>query len=221
MKLTEIDIHSITAPDWNPNQIDSETRDRLRASIRKFGLVAPLVVREISPHKYETVGGAQRLSVIQELGFETVDCVVVETSDAESRLLAQALNRISGTDDPVKRQASLDLILKKIPKGTVLELLPEAANSFGQATSFKPPTLIEHFQSYEISRRARLNHISAQLIDEQLPIVEQAIAHASDNGATDKANPNKRGNAFFHICQIYLSTVEAPIGAPIGVSREF
>ena len=213
MQLIEIDVQSITESAWNPNQMDPKTRDRLRASIQRFDLVEALVVREISPHRYETVGGAHRLSVIKELGKKTVDCVVVMANDAEARLLAQALNRIEGTDDPVKRQASLDLILENIPKGEVLELLPDAANSIGQAISFDVPTLIEHLKYFEGSRRARLNHFSAQLTNDQLTIVDQAVSHANDHGDIDGANPNKRGNALFHICQTYLSAVEIPIDA--------
>lgn len=213
MRLTEIDVHRISEADWNPNHMDPETRARLRASIERFGFVEPLVVREVAPDRYETVGGAQRLAVIKELRINKVDCVVVETDDSESKLLAQALNRIAGTDDPVKRQTSLDLILQNIPRGEVLELLPDAANSLGQAISFTPSSLFEHLENFEVSRRARLRHFSAQLSNEQLTVVEQAVAHASEHGPVDDRNPNRTGNAIFHICQIYLSSAQTPIDA--------
>ncbi|NQW20349.1 MAG: ParB N-terminal domain-containing protein [Chloroflexi bacterium] len=204
MQLAEIKVNSITEADWNPNQMPPETRYRLRKSIEKFGVVELLVVREISPDRYETIGGAQRLLVIKELGMQTVDCVVVTATDAGARLLAQALNGIEGTDDPVKLQASLDLIFENIPKGEVLELLPDAANSIRQAISFDAPSLIEHLKTYEDSRSARLNHFSAQFTNDQLVIIDQAVSHANEHGAFDKSNPNKRGNALFHICQKYL-----------------
>ncbi len=204
MRLTEIDAQTIKESDWNPNQMDSGVLFRLRASIKRFGLVSPLVVREIGPDQYETIGGARRLSVINELEIKTVNCVVVEADDPEARLLAQALNRIAGTDDPAKRQASLDLILENIPKGEVLELLPDVAISIGQAISFTPTSLIEHLETFEVSRGARLRHFSAQLSDQQLIVVDRAIAHASEHSAVDDANPNKVGNALFYICQNYL-----------------
>ena len=213
MKLTEIEIRFINESDWNPNHVDPSTLARLRASIERFGVVEPLVVREISPHQYVTIGGAQRLVVIKELGFETVDCVVVETDDADSRLLAQALNRIAGTDDPVKQQTSLDMILENIPRGEVLELLPDAVNSIGQAITFSPLSLIEHLEIFEKSRSVQLKHFSAQLTSEQLTVIYQAITHASEHGVVDEANPNKTGNALFYICQIYLSSVQNPIDA--------
>lgn len=204
MKLTQINVQSITEANWNPNQISLDALSSLRASIKRFGLVSPIVVRKISEGRYETIGGAQRLSVLKELGIETVDCVLVETDDAESRLLAQALNRISGTDDPAKRQASLDLILENIPRGEVFELLPDAANSIGQAITFSSSSLIEHLEIFEESRTARLKHFSAQLTPDQLTIIDQAIAHACEHGAVDDANPNRTGNALFHICREYL-----------------
>ena len=213
MQLTEINVRSITESDWNPNETDQESLASLRASIERFELVEPLVVRKVANGRYETIGGAQRLSVIREMQVDRVDCVVVKANDAEARLLAQALNRISGTDDPVKRQASLDLILENIPKGEVLELLPDAANSIGQAISFDAPSLIEHLEIFEESRSARLKHFSAQLTNDQLTIIDQAITHASKHGPIDDANPNRAGNALFHICQDYLSSVQTPIDA--------
>ena len=220
MHLTRIDIRNITESEWNPNRMDRGTFAQLRAAVERFGLVAPLVVREIGFGKYETVGGAQRLSVIRELGIETVDCVVVETDDAESRLLAQALNRITGSDDPEKRQASLDLIFEKIPKGEVLELLPEAVLAIEEAISFEPSSLIDHLETYEESRKAKLRHFSARLTDDQLTIVDRAVAHAREHAAADDRNPNRTGNALFHICEKYLSAIQAPIARAIGESRK-
>ena len=204
MQLAEIKVNSITESNWNPNQMTPEIRANLRKSIERYGLVELLVVRETSPLKFETIDGAHRLSVIKELGIEVVDCVVMTVSDAEARLLAQALNRIEGTDDPVKLQASIDLIFENIPKGEVLELLPDAADSIGRAISFDVPSLIEHLKTYEDSRKARLNHFSAQFTNDQLKIIDQAVSHVIEQGAIDNSNPNKRGNALFHICQKYL-----------------
>ena len=49
-------------------------------------------MREVSIDRYETVGGAQRLSALRELGYEEIPCVIVTANDTEAMLLAQALN---------------------------------------------------------------------------------------------------------------------------------
>jgi ParB family chromosome partitioning protein len=52
--------------------MDETMRSRLRCSIQRFGLVVPLVVRPVGDDCYETIGGAQRLVVLRELGINPV-----------------------------------------------------------------------------------------------------------------------------------------------------
>ncbi|HZA23673.1 MAG TPA: ParB N-terminal domain-containing protein, partial [Dehalococcoidia bacterium] len=99
MQIVDIPIESIRSPGWNANQMDRAMKCRLEEAIRRFGLVVPLVVREKGDSSFETIGGAQRLSVLWELGADAVPCVVVEADDVEARLLSQCLNRIAGSDD--------------------------------------------------------------------------------------------------------------------------
>src|ERR687891_2445468 len=129
MQTIEIPIESIQSPEWNPNQIDETMRPRLKASIERFGLVVPLVVRDVGDGRFETIGGAQRLSVLRDLGVSTVPCVVVEADDIEARLLSQCLNRIAGEDDLGLRAEMLKEVLEQVPEAEVLRLLPETSDS--------------------------------------------------------------------------------------------
>ena len=99
MEITNLSIEQIREAPWNPNSLDEAMQRRLRRSIERFDLVTPLVVRQIEPGLYETIGGAQRLAVLREMGVTTVPVVIVDADDVEARLLGQALNRISGDDD--------------------------------------------------------------------------------------------------------------------------
>src|SRR5918996_252232 len=125
MRIVDLYLESIQAADWNPNQLDGADLDRLRQSIQRFGLVAPLVVRSIGEDVYETIGGAQRLSVLRELGIEAVPCVIVEADDVEARLLSQCLNRIAGEDDLGLKAELLRKVLAELPQQEVLRVLPE------------------------------------------------------------------------------------------------
>ena len=68
MQVVELPLASLKEAPWNPNSLDEEMHGRLRRSIERFDLVTPLVVRKLAPEIYETIGGAQRLSVLVEMG---------------------------------------------------------------------------------------------------------------------------------------------------------
>ena len=95
MEIIDLPIDSIIPAPWNPNEMDPEMLSRLRHSIQRFALVVPLVVRLVGNDVYETIGGAQRLSILRELAVESVSCVLVQANDGEARLLGQAMNHIA------------------------------------------------------------------------------------------------------------------------------
>ena len=124
MQLIQLPIHLIQVPEWNPNRMDEDTRPKLLSSSDRFGLVVPLVVRSISDGRYETVGGAQRLGVLRDMGHAKVPSVIVQVDDAEARLLAQALNRIQGQDDLGLRAEALRHVLETMPREEVSRSCP-------------------------------------------------------------------------------------------------
>ncbi len=78
MEIVDLPMNSIIAAQWNPNEMDWDMLSHLRRSIQRFELLVPLVVRKVGDNRYETIGGAQRLSILRELGMTTAPCVVVE-----------------------------------------------------------------------------------------------------------------------------------------------
>jgi ParB family transcriptional regulator, chromosome partitioning protein len=176
MRIVDLYLESIQAADWNPNQLDGPDLDRLRQSIQRFGLVAPLVVRSIDDDVYETIGGAQRLSVLRELGIEAVPCVIVEADDIEARLLGQCLNRIAGTDDLGMKAELLQQVLKEFPQSEVLKLLPETTQSLNAFASLGQQDLAGYLQNYQQAQTARLKHLTFQFTPNQLEVIEEALA---------------------------------------------
>ena len=87
MQTVDLPIDSIIPAQWNPNEMDPDMLIHLRRSIQRFDLVVPLVVRNVGDGRYETIGGAQRLSILRELGMNTAPCVLVQANDAEARFL--------------------------------------------------------------------------------------------------------------------------------------
>ena len=210
MRVIDLPIASIRPADWNPNRMDEGMRGRLRASIERFGIIVPLVVRAISGGVHEIIGGEQRFSALSETKAATVPCVVVSADDAEARLLAQALNHIAGTEDIGLRAEVLRSILESIPQAEILALLPETAENLKQSVSVGEEDLSEHLRAWNQAQSARLKHMTFQLTEEQLAVVnralERSMAHATAAG-DGVGNPSQRGNALYHLSRAYLETL--------------
>jgi ParB family chromosome partitioning protein len=155
--------------------------------------------------RYETIGGAQRLSVLRELGTEAVPCVMVEAGDIEARLLSQCLNRIAGEDDLGLRAEMLQEILNQIPQADVVKLLPETVESLNAFASLGQQDLAGYLQNYQQAQVARLKHLTFQFTPPQLEVIEEALARVMPQAGDPSAgNPNPRGNALYLLCQSYL-----------------
>ncbi len=205
MKTVDISLTELRPAPWNPNQMDERMMSRLRESISKYGLVEPLVVRKIDEAQYEVLSGNQRLKVLEEIGFETVPCAIVEFDDIHARLLAQALNNLRGEDDMALKGALLKEILSSVSEDEVLSLLPETTESLKSLSLINEMDLAEHLKAWEEAQAARLRHMQLQFTDKQLETVEEAVSLMITKAKTDGFdNPNTRGNAVFLLCKFYL-----------------
>ena len=216
MKVIDLPMTSIRPADWNPNRMDEAMRSRMRASVERFGMVAPLVVRAIGAGMYEIIGGEQRFIALSETKAVSASCVVVTADDAEARLLAQALNHIAGTEDIGLRAETLRSILESVPQAEILSLLPETAESLEQLVSIGEEDLSEHLRAWNQAQSARLKHMTFQLTAEQLAVVTRALDHSMVHATAameEVSNPNQRGNALYHLSSAYLESVEEPAAA--------
>jgi ParB family chromosome partitioning protein len=207
MDLVHLALERIVAPEWNPNQMDCATRQRLRNSVVRFGLVIPLVVTPLSSGRFETVGGAHRLGVLRELGYQTAPCVVVQADDIEARLLSQALNRIAGDDDLGLKAELVKQVLEQLPPEEVLRLLPETAASLQAMASLGQEDLAQYLRNWQQAQSARLKHLTFQSKPGEVEVIEEALARflpRARQGASN--NPNARGVALFLLCQEFLKS---------------
>ncbi|TDD02915.1 ParB/RepB/Spo0J family partition protein [Saccharopolyspora terrae] len=86
----EIAIASINPNPKQPRQVfDEEALNELEHSIREFGLMQPIVVREIEDDQYELIMGERRWRASQLAGLEYIPAIVRETKD--DALLRDAL----------------------------------------------------------------------------------------------------------------------------------
>lgn len=99
MQIEKKDINSLKPADYNPRKKlkpgDKEF-EKLKQSIQEFGYVEPIILNK---RTNTVVGGHQRLEVMKHLGYDQVDCVIVDLDEQKEKALNIALNKISGEWD--------------------------------------------------------------------------------------------------------------------------
>jgi len=95
-----VDISALSPAEYNPRKWNSEAIQHLKESIKRFGLVDPIIANS-APHRNNIViGGHFRLKVAKDLGFTTIPTVYVNISDlAQEKELNIRLNRNVGEWD--------------------------------------------------------------------------------------------------------------------------
>jgi len=78
----EIPISSVRPNAKQPRQVfDEQAHAELTHSIREFGLMQPIVVREVEPGTYELVVGERRWRAASDAGLERIPAIVRQTED--------------------------------------------------------------------------------------------------------------------------------------------
>jgi ParB family chromosome partitioning protein len=78
----EVPTDSIKPNPKQPRQVfDEEALAELEHSIREFGLMQPIVVRELGDDSYELVMGERRLRAAQRAGLTAIPAIVRQTAD--------------------------------------------------------------------------------------------------------------------------------------------
>ena len=108
MIVKNVSIDSVNLYPENPREMDSSQFEKLKASLKEFGFVSPIVVnlrnhesftdkdREIAP---VAVGGHMRWRAARENGNKEVPIVEIDISKTKEAVLNIALNKISGKWD--------------------------------------------------------------------------------------------------------------------------
>lgn len=84
----------------NPQRVTPARMTALRASIRRDGFLAPILVRPLTGDRFEVLSGNHRALAAREEGLLEVPALVRVISDADAKRLAVNLNTIHGEPDP-------------------------------------------------------------------------------------------------------------------------
>lgn len=99
MEIRTLNVAKLKPADYNPRrdlQPEDAEYQKLRRSIEEFGYIEPIIWNERTGR---VVGGHQRLKVLLEQGAQEVECVVVDLSDKDEKILNVLLNKVKGRWD--------------------------------------------------------------------------------------------------------------------------
>lgn len=195
VKLSE--LHEDPA---NARRHPDENLADIRASLKEFGQVEPLVVQKASG---KIVGGNGRYKVMQELGWEECDVAYVDMDNMKATALGIALNRAGeraewNPEVLAKLLAEIDDVSEELAAS--LKELEEDIDG-GQvfdAEEVPPPELAD-------GDRQPFQQMTFTLHDDQAEQVKNAIDAAKKAGPfVDTGNENSNGNALARIAEAYL-----------------
>lgn len=79
--IVHVPVSELQASDYNPRKWDKETEEQLMESIKRFGIVDPILVNGAESRKNVVIGGHFRLAVIKKLGHTEAPVVYINVPD--------------------------------------------------------------------------------------------------------------------------------------------
>lgn len=95
MEFRKIKIADLVPASYNPRKAlkpGDKEYEKIKRSIEEFGYCEPVIVNR----DMTIIGGHQRVTVLRDLGYTEIDCIVIEIEKTKEKALNIALNKITG-----------------------------------------------------------------------------------------------------------------------------
>lgn len=100
LHIEHVDIKKLKPATYNPRKWEQKAIDDLMESIRRFGLVDPIIVNGAPSRKNVVIGGHFRLKVAKDLGYKKIPVVYLNIPNTEEeKELNLRLNKNTGAWD--------------------------------------------------------------------------------------------------------------------------
>ena len=256
-----IPMHSASAPpapasdeisleliDRNPFQprrdFDQAAIDELADSIRKHGLLQPLLVRARQDGEagYQLIAGERRWRAAQQVGMETVPCRVIEFGDRQAseaaleenlkredlnvlekaRAFKDYLERFGGTIEELARQLSMSranvsnmMRMLELPE-SVQKLLREDRITGGHAKAILP---LSEAQQFELAKQIEQEQLSVRRTEEIVREMLKAGTMALPTDADAAASTPEKPAMSNHVLSLQQSLRDM-LGAKIDIKQK-
>ena len=194
--IQEIAVEAIGPNPQQPRKdFDINTLNELAGSLRKSGVIQPVVVRKVGPG-YQLIVGERRWRAAKLAGLTHIPAVVRDVSDAESLELALVENLLREDLNPIEEAEAYQRLLAEFAwtQEELAERVSKDRSTISNALRLlKLPELI---QSDLRSGRLTMGHARALLSlgspSEQLRLREEILAHSWSVRATEEGVQKKR-----------------------------
>jgi ParB family chromosome partitioning protein len=241
----EISLELIDRNPFQPRRdFDQAAIDELADSIRKHGLLQPLLVRARQDGEagYQLIAGERRWRAAQQVGMETVPCRVIEFGDRQAseaaleenlkredlnvlekaRAFKDYLDRFGGTIEELARQLSMSranvsnmMRMLELPE-SVQKLLREDKITGGHAKAILP---LSEAQQFELAKQIELEQLSVRRTEEIVREMLKAGTMALPTDADAAASTSEKPAMSNHVLSLQQSLRDM-LGAKIDIKQK-
>jgi len=172
----EVSINDIIVSDWNPRKdFNPDDLDELKASIKQYGILEPLVVRP-QGDKYELVAGERRFRAAKNLNLEVIPVIIKDLTDTEVHEVMLIENLQRSNLQPLEEAISLETILKQ--DITQKELAKKLGKSQAWISNrLRLLSAPKNLKDMIISREISSKHVIILLPYAKYPVFNEIINH--------------------------------------------
>jgi ParB-like chromosome segregation protein Spo0J len=182
-KLLSIPIKDLLPHPMNPNQMSDQAFKKLVAHIERSGNYEPIIVRSHPTKKglFQCLNGHHRAKALQQLGYDSADCIAWDVDDKQALILLTTLNRLTGGDLLEKKAAIVKELSKTYDTRKLSAMLPDSRKSIERLKSIKKATKLP-----KVEDRQFLTPMVFFVDGETKTIIDDVLETAIDPG--QKAN---------------------------------
>lgn len=136
LQMNDVPIGDLNPNPWNTNIVSPQNEEKIEASIKRFGIFRPVIVRTLEDGSLQILGGEHRWTVAKRMGMKTIPTINLGViDDQKAKEIGLVDNGRYGEDDALalsellKDMGSVDEILGFLPyTGDELENLFSASS---------------------------------------------------------------------------------------------
>jgi DNA modification methylase len=99
LEIVSVAISKLKPSEYNPRKMSEDQEEKITESIKRFGLVDPIIVNQYSGREDIIIGGHQRYKIAKKLGYKEMPVVYVNLNPEKEKELNIRLNKNQGEFD--------------------------------------------------------------------------------------------------------------------------